>query len=327
MPEQPRVELIRGLAVLAEAPGEGAEGLARALGLQRCPTRSEYADVFLVQLYPYASVHLGPEGMIGGEARDRVAGLWRALGLTPPAEPDHLAALLGLYASLLERESEVTDPAERLLLERARATLLLEHLEPWVFALAERIHELAPAPYREWARLLADTLRAELAAVDDALDSGRLSVHLRDAPALPDPRVEGGAAFLEGLLAPVRSGAILTRADLARAAVAGEVALRAGERRYVLEHLLAQDAPGVLVRIAAEVRRQASRHDARAGHARSGAFFAARARAAAALLEELAATGAESGETARAASGAEARSGAAAGAETGAGAGSEAGAG
>jgi hypothetical protein len=39
-------------------------------------------------------------GMVGGEAGDRVGGLRRALVLTPLAEPDHLAALLGLFSAL-----------------------------------------------------------------------------------------------------------------------------------------------------------------------------------------------------------------------------------
>ena len=42
---------------------------------------------------------------MGGLARERIAGFWNAVGLTPPPEPDHLAALLGLYASLTERAS------------------------------------------------------------------------------------------------------------------------------------------------------------------------------------------------------------------------------
>jgi sulfite exporter TauE/SafE len=38
--------------------------------------------------------------MLGGAARERVAGFWRAVGLVPPPEPDHLAALLGLAAGV-----------------------------------------------------------------------------------------------------------------------------------------------------------------------------------------------------------------------------------
>ena len=107
MPEAPRAELLRGLAVFAEAPGPSHAALADALGIPGVPDAAAYSDVFLFQLYPYAPVHLGPEGMMGGEARDRVAGFWRAVGRTPPPEPDHLAALLGLYAALLDLDRHV----------------------------------------------------------------------------------------------------------------------------------------------------------------------------------------------------------------------------
>ena len=55
-------------------------------------------------------VYLGAEGMLGGAARDRVAGFWRALGLVPPAEPDHLAALLGLAAALADASATSASP-------------------------------------------------------------------------------------------------------------------------------------------------------------------------------------------------------------------------
>ena len=71
------VEVLRGLAVLAEPPSPEHRRLAEALGLSEAPTPAHYADVFLFQLYPYASVHLGPEGMMGGEAGARVAGFWQ----------------------------------------------------------------------------------------------------------------------------------------------------------------------------------------------------------------------------------------------------------
>ena len=190
--------------------------------------------ILAVALYP---VFRKMEGMMGGEARDRIAGFWRALGLTPPSEPDHLVALVGLYASLAEREAE-TD-AERALLLTARAALLDEHLAPWIFLFLERVRELAGPLYGAWAGLLSDVLRAEV--VDTGSRDGALSSHLRAAPPLPDPREEGSEAFLVGLLAPVRTGVILTRADLASIAGQLDMGLRAGERRYALEHLLAQE--------------------------------------------------------------------------------------
>ena len=274
MREGARTDLSRGRAVLAEAPTEESIEVARALGLPGAPTASDYSDVFLFQLYPYASVHLGAEGMIGGEARDRIAGFWRAVGLTPPAEPDHLASLLGLYAALAERAAETEDEAEAVLLVQAKGALLAEHLVPWIFPFLARVTELSDGPIAAWAELLTSTLRAEIQAADGPDTSGAepapRSAHLAEAPGLPDPRVDGSDDFLAALLAPVRSGVILTRADLARLAVATDTGLRAGERRYALEHLLAQDAPQVLRLLAAECRRQAVGHEERAGAGSGG---------------------------------------------------------
>src|SRR5829696_2879759 len=99
------MELFRALAVFAEPPDRpGAARVAEALGLGALPGVSAYTDLFVFQLYPYASVYVGPEGMLGGEARDRVAGFLAALGHDVPAEPDHLSLLLGAYAWLCEAE-------------------------------------------------------------------------------------------------------------------------------------------------------------------------------------------------------------------------------
>ena len=302
MPEAPAapVHALRGLAVFAEPPGDEHAGIGAALGLEAVPTPADYSDLFLFQLYPYASVYLGPEGMMGGVARERIAGFWRAVGLTPPPEPDHLAALLGLYASLVERahptDSSATSPeapgdagpeaeAESLLSGQAARALFDEHLAPWIFAWLDRMMELGSGAYATWASLLHDVLAEEFRVSDSP--SADLQ-HLRDAPPLPDPREDGTEAFVTGLLAPVRSGIILTRADLARIARALDLGLRAGERRYALEHLLAQDPERTLAALAAEARRQAGRHQERAPWlGESAAFLADRGRATAALCDEL----------------------------------------
>ncbi|MDR0359085.1 MAG: hypothetical protein LBJ87_06445, partial [bacterium] len=115
-----------------------------------------------------------------------------------------------------------------------------------------------------------------------------------DAPGLPDPREGGGEAFLAGLLASVRSGLLLARADLSRCAAELGVGMRVAERSYVLKALLAQDPAGTLAWLAVEARRQRELHDPPPGSAgsagsagTSSAFWAARAGAAAALLEDL----------------------------------------
>lgn len=262
------MELLRALGVLCEPPAEGHRRIAAALDLRGESRDEDYADLFLFQLYPYASVYLGGEGKLGGEARDRIAGFWRALDLVPPAEPDHLTALLGLYVELREREA----PPEW---QRA---LLWEHLLSWTPPYLAKLTDVAPPFYRAWGGLLRDALAAEAALLGPLSDP---PLAHREAPALETPAQVGGAAFLDQLLAPVRTGVILVRDDLVAIARELELGVRVAERRYVLEALFAQDAPGTLRSLAALAGEWAERHET--------AFWRGRAAAAEALLAAVAA--------------------------------------
>jgi hypothetical protein len=285
-------DLFRALGALVEAPAPGHERLAGILGLPGAPDPADHTTLFLLNLYPYASVHLGEEGMLGGEARDRVAGFWRALALTPPAEPDHLGALIGLLAALLDREAEEEGEAERLLWTQARAALLKEHLLPWLPAYLGRVREVGGPFYGAWAALLDRAVAEEWARTRDALDGPAegLPVPLRALPALPDPRTgdEGGEAFLQALLASARSGMILTRQDLARAGRTLGLGVRVGERAYVIKALLAQDANATLAWLAAEARVWRDRHAEADPASAITDFWRDRAAATADLLDQLA---------------------------------------
>ena len=254
------MELLRALGALAEAPAEEHGVLADVLGLPQVPGHAVYTEVFLMQLHPYASVYLGTEGMLGGEARDRVAGFWQALQQAPPAEPDHLSSLLGLSASLAEAEASERDPASARLLGRTRAALHWEHVLPWVPPFLDRIEDVGGPFYGRWASLLQEALRAELREL------GALEVtprHLIDAVPMADPRTEGARAFLAALLAPVRSGLILLRSDLARAAEDLGLGLRSGDRAFALKSLLSQDAAALLSWLGKEAGARASSHGVR----------------------------------------------------------------
>lgn len=179
----PPSELLRALGVLAEAPTQRHRRLAGILGLPEPPPREDFTELFLFQVYPYASVYLGPEGMMGGEARERIAGFWRAVGRTPPPDPDHLAALLGLLADVLEEGSGEGQPtggglrisgsadeeeASRLLARRAAQVLLRDHLVSWVPPFLDRVAALGGGFYQQWACILRDTLAALTAASEEA---------------------------------------------------------------------------------------------------------------------------------------------------------------
>jgi TorA maturation chaperone TorD len=282
------MEIFRALAVLAEPPaGPEVARLAALLELGGPPSASEYTETFVFRLYPYASVYLGAEGMMGGEARDRVAGFFAALGQTPPPEPDHLSTLLAAYARLSARPDEEEDEGvERGARRRAaRRAFLWEHLLSWLPAYLDKLGEVAPPFYRRWGELLREALDAEGRALGA---QKALPLHLREAPGLADPRASSSEEFLTTLLAPARSGMILVRDDLARVASEIGVGLRAGERLFALRSLMGQDAAGVLGRLADETERWESLHlRRREAHGRVAEWWAARAASTARLLREL----------------------------------------
>lgn len=282
------MELFRALAVLAEPPVGEAARVADALELGPMPDATEYTEVFVFQLYPYASVYVGAEGMLGGEARDRVAGFWRALGERPPVEPDHLSVMLALYARLVEMEESEGDPLRSESWRGARKAFLWEHLLSWLPVYLDKLGEIAQEFYRGWGEILMSALAAEAKALGE---QARLPLHLRDAPGLFDPRQDTDREvgdFLQALLTPVRSGMILVRSDLGRAARRLGLGLRLGERKYILQAMFSQDAASMLGWLAEEALRQAERHRRR--RKSLGAVAVAweeKARACASLLREL----------------------------------------
>lgn len=279
-----RADLFRALGAICEPPEQRHAAIAEALGLPSGPADGDYADVFLFSAYPYASVYLGEHGMLGGEARDRVAGFWRALGIAPPAEPDHIAALLGLYAALIEAEETAPDAARSALCRSSRKALLWEHLLSWLPPYLAKVVELAPPYYAAWARLLDASLSDE---ANELGEQAELPLQLRASPGLPEPDAQG-TAWTEALLSAVRTGIVLTRADLRRGARELGLGSRVAERSFMLRSMLDQDAPATAAWLATEASRWTARHQAHeAILGRVATFWQTRAEATSAALRAL----------------------------------------
>ncbi len=286
-----RAAVAEALAQLLATPGPGHGRVAEALGLPGEPDPAAHTEVTVLACHPYASVHLGPEGMRGGEAADRVAGFWRALGGTPGPDADHLGALLELAAELARREAQAAEPDRGAAWRRARAALLFEHLAPWLVPWTLEVAELADPWFDAYCRLLLAWYREELAELAPDLPAGpdRLPVALAAAP--PGLAPDDDQRLLDHLVAPVRCGLVLTRASLARAAKDLGVGLRLGERRFLLRTLLEQEPVGTWAWLAAEASRWDEAHRAWADQGLpdqgSARFWSERADRARQVFEEL----------------------------------------
>jgi TorA maturation chaperone TorD len=280
------MELFRALAALAESPAKELAPLAEALLIGPLPDAHAYTELFIFQLYPYASVYLGAEGMIGGDARQLIAGFWRTLGQSPPNEPDHLALMLALYARLRELEDQESESLRRESWQHARLIFLWEHLLSWLPVYLSKLETIAPPFYREWGKVLMKALMTEAASAGAPL---HLPLHLRESKGLVDPRAGGEVAeFLQSLLSPVRSGMILVRSDLAHAARQLNLGLRLGERSFILKALFGQNPQGMLEWLSGEAKMWIKRHRLmREPLGVVAAFWEERAAATLSLLEEL----------------------------------------
>lgn len=252
------MELLRTLAAVMRRPDAAVARVAAMLELPVAPTPAEHAFLFQAELPPLASIYLSPSGEPGGEARDRIVGFWRAAGLTPPAEPDHLADLLILYARLLEQEVQERDEARRHAVARIRKAFLWEQLLSWLPAYTTKVDLIGPRAYRRWAQLVEQALARE--AWRAAPPAATPPMLLRVAE-LPDPVPGDTAALVAYLSAPARSGLVLTRLDVQRAADDLRAVPAPGGVRDGLADLLRARAAGLLTWLAAEARRWEQRHE------------------------------------------------------------------
>ncbi len=207
-----------------------------------------------------------------------MAGFWRAIGLRPPPDADHLGALLMLYAELAEAQAAAHRETTRDRLRHAREALLFEHLWSWAPGYLTAVTRLGVPSLATWASLTRSALGAEARR---AVPSATLPLALRTAPApvsfapvgsapaspaaaspaAASPAAEPGR-LLDALLAPVRSGVLLTSADLRAAAAAAGLGYRVGERRYALRALLDQDAAATVAWLGGHASQWAALHAA-----------------------------------------------------------------
>jgi hypothetical protein len=281
-PGEPPVtsELVRLLGAIALSPPPASHVLCDAAGLPRIGG-ADHTAAFVLLAPPYAAIHLGAEGKLGGEGRDRVEGFWRALGQPVPDDADHLGVLLMCYAGLRELSPGIPAAA------RAAQTLFHEHIWPFAPGYLSAAEELGIGSVSAWARLALELLQAELAELPSPAGRAALPLALREAPA-PLTLSASFDEVLDAAVTPARSGMILTQRELAAGAAELGIGYRRGERRYALRAMIEQDKAATLSWLGNCAAGWADRHAAAYGGTAPGQWWTRRARHSSEILATMA---------------------------------------
>lgn len=266
-----RLSVVRALPGLADAlpaapAGEGDDAELDALA-------AEHQALFGHEVFPFAGVFMGSEGLVGeGAAVGVVRAAHAAVGVPCPAEPnpDHLGPGLRLLGVLVDAELEARthrDADDVRTLELWQRRVLDEALLPWMPALWVALAGQPASLYTRAVELAVGVLgrhRSALHGLPLGLDPLEAAAPVEAV--LDDPKA-GLAAVAQALVTPARSGVYLARRDLEAIARRSDLPRGFGSRRNVLERLLRVAAEyQALPRLLDELRRLLqARDDAYAG--------------------------------------------------------------
>lgn len=198
-----------------------AEAVARAVAELGLPSAgpdelaSAYADVFLLNVYPYGTAFTDPSGELNGPEAQQVAALYEAHGYQPPelnavGAPDHVGLCLGLLGELGELE------IRELSLDWIAVCCLAVEREP-----------AAPPFYRALANITREALFARSAPIANSpilqFSNPQEELSLRD--------------LVRFFLAPAQCGVFLSRSRLGQMAKELGMRLPFGSRFEVAEML------------------------------------------------------------------------------------------
>lgn len=184
---------------------------------------SAYADLFLLNVYPYGTAFTDPSGELNGPAAWQTARLFEDHGFRPPelsevGAPDHVGLCLG-FLDHLERSGEKAVEFSSDLLDWLPVCCLAVEREP-------SAHPFYRAMARNTRQRLLESASELLPRVRDEAD-----------PPEEDEDGMGMSRVVRYLLAPARSGLFLSRAKLGQVARAAGMGLSFGSRFDVARQL------------------------------------------------------------------------------------------
>lgn len=204
---------------------------------------AEHQALFGFNVFPYQSIFLDPEGLLGGEESARVQASYARAGFDvafADASPDHMGYELAFLAFLCGAEADALEddlPETAALMRQHQADFLAAHLLRWLAPFTVAITRQGAPFYAALAEVMQAVVADHAVAVMSAASTQATFTLPATPDLLADPET-GLRDIADYLLSPPQSGIYLARADLEGLGRRFDLPRGFGERRQLLLNLL-----------------------------------------------------------------------------------------
>ncbi len=207
---------------------------------------ASHHQLFTFNLYPYASIFLTSNRLLGGEITNEIEAIYWQAGFTadPNIEPDHLGQTFMFLAHLSQKETaahSLGQPRKGIKLQQLQ--FLETHLLPWIIPCIIAIKQQDNRLYNELAQLVLplvanhyDSLQMS-GIVPNSIPLTTLTPNPDNEVALKDGRT-GLRDIARYLITPNQSGLYLGRSDINQLARSVSLPHGFGSREQQLQTLL-----------------------------------------------------------------------------------------
>lgn len=206
---------------------------------------ADHYDILQTNVFPYQSIFLDTEGLVGGSVAESVLAFYGQVGFAVPdadsPAPDYVGLQLTCLGWLSAAEADARQDEQTAQVSRMRhlqRRLLDEHLLRWLFPLTQAIRQQGHAFYTALADLTLAMVVAHRGELTDDLPVGQTEFTLTSAPDLLDNQKTGLKEIAGYLLLPAYSGIFLSRKDIEHLARRHNLPRGFGSRLQMLTNLL-----------------------------------------------------------------------------------------
>ena len=200
---------------------------------------AEHYQLFVHNVFPYESIFLGDDGLLGGTITESVAGFYQRIGFTPTSDEsaDHISTELSAmaylcFAELDAIEDEIPHQVERL--RQLQRHFLDEHLLRWLPAFVFAVEQQEPTIYTDVVRQSFDVVCRHRVQLGDDLMATSNRFVLTASPDLLADEKTSLRDIARYLLTPAYTGFFLSVDDIRRIGATFRVPHGFGKRQQIL---------------------------------------------------------------------------------------------